>query len=200
MRFLISLIIALFSLSCWADATPDQEYQLNTLMGPVAHKTQLGTAVRKTQTVVVGKYSFAIQGGASSAGLTPIYLLTNLNDKKSFVTIPAGAVITNVWINTITNRVAAPGTAYGLNSVGGLWGTGSASVAMSVLASGDLLAGRDASTAFYQMFAGVPVKGTTTTWVKIPASGTSKNVSISISNNPITSGKFNAYIEYMLGD
>ncbi len=190
MRILISLIIALFSFECFATVTPDQEYILNTQMGPAAHKVQLGTLVQKNQNIIVGKYSFAVQGGSSSLNLSPILLLTDLKNPKSYVTIPANAIITNVWVNTITTK---------LSSTGGLYGTGSASVGMSVMGvTNDLMDLREGSTAFYQLFAGKVLKGTTTTWIKVGT--TAKNVSINISNNPITAGKFNAYIEYVLGD
>lgn len=189
MKNLLFLIIALFSLNCLAGITADQEYQINNLMGPVAHKNQLGTLVQKNQNLVVGKYSFAVQGGASSLSLSPIYLLTDLNNPKSYVVIPAKAIITNIWVNTITTK---------LSSTGGLWGTGSASLGMSVVSANDLLAAREGSTAFYQLFTGAITKGTSTTWLKLGTAD--KRVSITISNNPVTAGKFNAYIEYVLGD
>lgn len=183
MKILISLIVALFSVTCFATVTADQEYILNTQMGYPANRVQMGTLINRAQNIIVGKYSFAVQGGGVTGTNTPIYLLTDLSNKKSFVIIPKGAIITNVWINTITTKLS---TAVDPNNIG-----------MSVLKANDLLATTDGSTAFYQLFAGAVLKGTSTGWIKVP---TDSKVSITIGNNAITAGKFNAYIEYVLGD
>ncbi len=189
MKNLLFLIIALFSFDCLAGVTSDQEYILNTQMGPAAHKVQLGTLVQKNLNTVVGKYSFAVQGGTSTLNNSPTYLLTDLNNKKSFVVIPKGAIITAAWVNTLTT----PTTTLAV----GLWGTGSASLGMSVQAASDLMSAREASTAFYKLFALAPIWGTSSTWVKVTADS---KVSITINNNPLSVGKFNAYITYVLGD
>lgn len=183
MKIILSgLIVALFSMTCFGGVTPNQEYQLNTQMGSAANAVQLGTLLSKNQNLVIGKYSYAVQGGSSIYNLK---LLRNLKDPKSYVTIPSGAVITNVWIKTLTTELSS----------GGLYGA--ATVGISALASNDLLSGRGASTAFYTIFQGVPQLATSTTWVNMTSQ---KDVSIRIGGSDLTAGKFNAYITYVLGD
>ncbi len=190
MKNLLFFIVALaFSASCLAGITVNNEYILNTQMGPAAHKVQLGTLVNRNLNTVVGKYSFAVQAGRSSTGNTPTYLLNDLNNTKSYVIIPAGSIITAAWVNTLTTPTTTQAV--------GLWGTGSASLGMSVQALNDLMDAREASTAFYKLFALKPIWGTSSTWIKVNADS---RVSITIGNNPISAGKFNAYITYILGD
>lgn len=180
MKKLVMTIVALFSISALAGITANQEYQLNTFMGPTGQATQLGTLIQKTHNLVVGKYSFAVQGGATTA---TIKLLTDLKNSKSYVTIPSGSIITNVWVNTLTALTSGDG--------GGV-----ATVDLNSITGNDVLSGKS-HLAFSPIFAATPVTGTTSTYIKV-SSLTTLTMDINLSS--MTAGKFNAYISYVLGD
>lgn len=193
MKIVLGIIFALFSATCLAGTTANNEYILNTQMGPAAHKVQMGTIIRQTSTVAIGKYSFAVQGGKSvGTGVFSVPLLTDLTNKKSFLTIPAGAIITNAWFNTLS-----PIKSLAIN--------GNPKFGASVLGGADLLASTDASTSFFTITKGVPQLATTTTWISLPLtsagySNGATTVKVNITGSDITSGVFNAYIEYVLGN
>ncbi len=197
MKIVISLIVALFPLVGFAGVTVNQEYQLNTQMGAAAQATQLGTLLQKTQSMAVGKYSFAKQGGSTTAYIS---LLTNLNEPKSYLKIPYKAVITHVFTETLTMpQSSLPGLATQPN------------ISVGLLTTADLLVSKGASTTFLPGFmAGVPLPGTTTTYIKVSTlSGNSlgyiPKVKITAggasgTSSDLTQGKFNVYIVYSLGD
>lgn len=193
MKIVLGIIFALFSATCLAGTTANNEYILNTQMGPAAHKVQMGTLIRQTSTVAIGKYSFAVQGGKSTGnGIASVKLLTDLTNKNSFLTIPAGAIITNAWFNT-------------LSPIRSLAATGNPKFAVSVLGLSDLLVTTDASTSFFTITKGVPQLATTTTWISLPLtsagySNGASTVKFNITGSDLTGGIFNAYIEYVLGN
>lgn len=165
------LAILLLPVMAMATITAEEEFALNRLSG-VAKKYSLGTLLGKTQGMVVGKYDFAVQGGAVS----DINLLRDLNDSASTVVLPDNAIVTQVWTDSLT--AAAGG-----------------SVAVKANATADLVAAVAAS-ALTGIQAGVPT-GSAATMVKMTAERT---VKLSITNAVVTAGKFNVYIGYVLGD
>lgn len=126
-------------------------------------------------------YDFTVVGGAVST----INLLSTQGDNgkllnKSAAVLPKGAVVTNVWIDVITQPV----------------GSG-ASVAFSTgKAAGDLLAAALATTMTVGLHAGIPV-GTPATSIKLTADS---KPTIAISGGALTVGKVALLIEYRLSE
>jgi len=177
MKFLLSFItVALLSSVCLANITADEEYVLNH-SGSAAQKAQLGTLVTKTRNLLVAKYSYAVQGGTS---VSDISLLTNLGDKKSLAKLPNKAIIQNVWVDVLTAPTSG----------------GSATLAVNAVNSGDLIPAT-AKAAFINILQGVPVGGTVAKWIKLSAE---KTIKTRADIAPLTAGKFNVYIEYVIGD
>lgn len=177
MKAILGLItVAFFSCLVWANITSDSEFVLNH-SSSAAQKVQLGTLINKTPNLLVAKYSYAVQGGSTIADIS---LLTNLNDKKSYAVLPNKAIIKNVWLDVLTQPVA----------------TGSATVAVKASSAGDLLGTTAKAAMPVGMLQGVPA-GTTTTFIKLSAQ---KTVKATVATSPLTAGKFNVYIEYVIGD
>lgn len=181
-KFLVFGLIALFSSLGLAHITGEQEFILNhsTASSP---RAQLGTLLNKTQNLLVAKYSYAVQGGSTAADIS---LLTDLKDPRSYAKLPDNAVIRNVWIDVLT----APDS-----------GATTATLRLTAQSAGDLLAATT-ELAFNPTFQqGIPA-GTTTTFIKLSADRTIKlRVGpLDTGSRPLTSGKFNVYIDYVLGD
>lgn len=178
MRLLIScLTIAFFSSLAVANVTADQEYILNH-SGTAAQKAGLGTLLTKTRNLLVAKYSFAVQGGSTTADIS---LLTDLGNTKSLAKIPNKAVITNAWVETYTAPLSG----------------GSATIAINSNSAGDILAATGKALFVANNYKqGIPT-GATTTFIKLTAERTIK---ATIATSPTTAGKFNVFIEYVLGD
>lgn len=177
MKLLFSfLIIALFSSVAFANITADQEHILNT-SSSAAQKVQLGTLVNKTRNLLVAKYSYAVQGGTT---VSDINLLTNLGNRRSYAKLPDNAIITDVWLDVLTQPVSS----------------GNATVAVTANSAGDLLASTAKAALPVGFKQGIPM-GSTTTFVKLTAERT---VTATIGTAPLTAGKVNVYIEYVIGD
>lgn len=188
-KFLVFGIIALFASFSLAHITQDEEYILNQQMGPAAHKARLGTLVNKTKNLLVAKYSYAVQGGSTSAEIS---LITDLRDAKSYAKLPDNAVVVNGWLEILTAPVAIGDTA-----------TTNFSIAGNVGKSADIFA----STAGTLLTAGRFIQGVqtgaTTTFLKMSVSGGSvvkMNIASANGTSGLTAGKWNLYLEYMLGD
>lgn len=158
----------------FAVISASQEFQLNR-MNSVAQSTQLGTLLAKTKNVVVGKYSFAVQGGA----VGNINLLRDLTDTHSTVVLPDNAVIRNVYVDVLTQPTSSS----------------AASVSVGAVSDGDLVAST-AKGSFTGILDGVPANTAVTT-IKLAAD---KTVYAKVITTALTAGKFNVYIEYALGD
>lgn len=167
----IILSLLLLPVMALATITAEEEFALNRLSG-VARKYSLGTLLAKKVNVVVGKYSYAVQGGA----VGDVNLLRDLNDTGSTVVIPDNAIIKQVWTDSISSIQGG-------------------SLGIKAQSAGDLVAAKTSSL-FSGVQAGVPV-GTAATMIKLSADRTIK---ASISNSATTSGQLNVYIEYVLGD
>lgn len=169
-KFILSLLV--LPVLAFATISAEQEFALNRMNG-TAQKYNLGTNLAKTHGLVVGKYSYAIQGGSSAADIS---LLRDLKDTSSTVVIPSGAIIKQVWFDVLT----APS--------GG-------SLAFKAQTTGDLKASLAAGS-WTGIVAGIPV-GTAATMIKMTADRT---VKMTVGSGTLTQGKINAYIEYDLGD
>lgn len=169
------LSFLLIPVLAFATITAEQEFALNRLSG-VAFKHSLGSLIHKNVNVVVGKYSYAVQGGA----VGDVNLLSDLLDTNSTITLPDNAVVKQVWVDVLTSVTG------GYNS----------SVAVKAQTTADLYAATAVGSVTAGIKAGVPV-GTAATMIKLTADRTLK---ATISNDSLTAGVFNAYVEYVLGD
>jgi hypothetical protein len=170
-KFILSLL--LLPVMAMATITAEEEFALNRLSG-VARKYSLGTHLAKKPSLVVGKYSFAVQGGATG----DISLLRDLNDTASTITIPDNAIVKQVWTDNLI--VGAGG-----------------SLAFTLQTAADLVAAKNSSLfTAGAVQAGTPV-GTAATMIKLTADRVPK---ATISGSALTQGKINVYIEYVLGD
>lgn len=175
-NLLLVLTIALFSSLALANTSYDNEFVLNH-SSAAAQKTQLGTLVNRTSNLLIAKYSYAVQGGSTAADVS---LLTNLTLPTSYAVLPNKAIIKNVWLDVLTQPVSA----------------GSATVAVKAVNAGDLLGATAKAALIVGLTQGVP-DGTTTNAIKLSAA---KTVKATIGTAPLTAGKFNVYIEYVIGD
>lgn len=177
----ISLLIALFSSVSLANISADNEFLLNRGLGEVGNKTQVGTLINQTSTQLIAKYSYAVQGGSTAADIS---LLRDLNDSTSYAYLPDNAIIRNVSLEILT----APSSA-GLDTI-----------AIRVDGAADLFPVTSGHTMGAGFRVGTPVLGTTTTWVKLSATSIVKlRLGLAL-NGHLTAGKFNAIIDYVLGD
>lgn len=169
LKIVLSLLI--LPIIAMATITADQEFALNR-MNSVAKKHSLGTLLQRNVNVVVGKYSYAVQGGSSAADIN---LLTDLTDTHSTISLPSGAIIRRVWFDVVT----APS---------------GASLAFTIQSAGDAKAALAAGSWSGQV-EGIPL-GTTATMIKLTAARVPK---LTLTGTG-TAGKVNEYIEYVLGD
>lgn len=177
MKFILGLVtIAFFSSLVWANISSDSEFVLNHASS-ADQKVQLGTLVNKTSNLLIAKYSYAVQGGSTAADIS---LLTSLGNPKSYAVLPNKAIIKNVWLDVLTQPVSS----------------GSATVAINAATAGDFLAATAKASLPVGLLQGVPA-GTTVTSIKLSAA---KTVKATIGTAPLTAGKFNVYIEYVIGD
>lgn len=172
----VVLLFSLLSGVVQANITSSDEYVLNN-MNSQAQKTQMGTLINKTPGLLIAKYSYAVQGGTTANNIN---LLTDLSKPLSYAKLPNKAIIRNVWLD-ITTGVAS---------------SGSATVALTAQTAADLLAATAKASMTVRMLQGIPA-GTTTTSIKLSAQRTIQAV---IGTAPLTAGKFNVYIEYILGE
>lgn len=136
----------------------------------------LGDELNKKKGVVVGKYSFAVQGGAVGS----INLRSDLSSAGSLVKLPDNAIVTNVFVDIITAMASAGGT-----------GT----VALTLQSAGDLLAAVDADTLANQV-QGIP-NGAVANMIKLTAERT---LSVEIAVEALTAGVFDVFVEYVISD
>lgn len=174
---ILGLAIAAFSSISSANITADQQYLLNNGLGDVGRITQLGTLINKTSNLLIAKYSYAVQGGSTAAAIN---LLTDLNKPLSYAKLPDNAIIKNVWLDVLTQPVSS----------------GSATVSVGAVSTTDLLGSTAKDVLVVGFLQGVP-SGATTSFIKLSAE---KTVKASVGTAPLTAGKFNVYIDYVVGD
>lgn len=180
-NLVVSLLIALFSSVSLANISADNEFLLNRGLGEVGNRTQVGTLLNKTAAQLVAKYSFAVQGGSTSANIS---LLTDLNNPLSYAKLPDNAIITKAWLDVLTPPVGAvPG----------------ATISIEAESDADILADKAVGDMANGFFAGLPA-GTTTTFIKLSAERTIQMDLGEVLNSDLTAGKFNVVIDYVLGD
>lgn len=181
-NLVVSLLIALFSSVSLANISSDNEFLLNRGLGEVGNRTQVGTLLNKTAAQLIAKYSFAVQGGSTSADIN---LLTDLNNTASLAKLPDNAVIRQVYVEVLT-----PPTS----------NSGSATISLETDESdADLMA--DKALAFFGVgFVGGTPSGATTTFVKLSAERTLNMDLGEALNSDLTAGKFNVIIDYVLSE
>lgn len=155
--------------------TQAQKDQLN-LVQPAGYGSPQGDVIGAKVGVIVGKYSFAKQGGAVGA----INLLTDLNQPGSLAKLPSGAIIKSVIVDILT----------AMSSTGG-----GATVALSAQSAGDLLAAVDGDT-LSGLVAGIPV-GSAATSIKLTAERT---LQATVAVEALLTGKFNVIVEYYISE
>lgn len=175
MKKIFALALLFLPVIAMATITAEEEFAINRMSG-VARKHSLGTMLAKTPNVVVGKYSYAVQGGA----VGDINLLRDLNDSTSTVIIPDNAIITKAYVDVLTSGVSASN------------GNG----VLTIQVASDLKATLIASSWTAGILA-ASVTGPASEMIKLTADRTLK---LTIASAVWTAGKFNAYVEYVLGD
>lgn len=152
------------------DAVPTVETRsILNRMNSHAHKVQLGDKVSSMKVCLVGKYDFAVQGGATG-------LINLLDSKGAALKVPANFVCTNVLID----RVTSPGAIT------------SGTISLGLNSTADVLAAL-AMTTFdgTSLLAGIPV-GTAATAIKIASEAT---LTATISTTALVAGKFYVSVE-----
>lgn len=181
--FRIILAISFFSsLIAFANITRDQEFIINHSSAS-SFKAQTGSLLNLTKGTLVAKYNFATQGGKSTADID---LLTDNLDLTKKAKLPAKAVVTNVWVESVTLPVATNGAA--------------ATIAIRVNGAADLVpattvAAWPGANTFSQ---GTPT-GATTTFVRLNFANDS-TVKMRLATQSLTAGKFDVVLEYVIGD
>lgn len=162
-------------------ATTNEERGLLNRMNSHALKTRLGDKIFSHKVCFVGKYDFAVQGGAvSTINLVDAHNTgTTLATVNSPLKVPANFVITNV----IIDRVTSPGAIT------------SGTISLGINSTADLLAATN-MTAFdgTTLLAGIPV-GTAATAVKVTAD---TPITATIATTALTAGKFYVSVEGFL--
>ena len=157
--------------------TAAQKFLLNK-MNTTAQKVGLGDELDKTKNVLCAKYSYALQGGA----VGDLTLVKDINaplTTDNYAVLPDNAIITKVWIDVLTAPTSG----------------GAATVALKSQSAADLLAAT-AIASITGILAGVP-DDAVANMIKLTADRT---VKATVAVAALTAGKFNVYIEYVLGD
>ncbi len=151
----------------------DAQFLLNQSANPgVASQARLGLVLKEQKGVAQGQYSFAVQGGAVGT--------VNLKDADGKdLKLPANAIITNVIIDVLTAPTSG----------------GSATIAVSAVSAGDLLAAT-AIGSVTGIVQGIPANSVGTA-IKLASE---KTVTASIAVAALTAGKFNVQVEYIVSE
>lgn len=137
---------------------------------------ELGAQLHRTKNVLKAVYDFAVLGGAvGDIGL--------LDDDGKAAMIPAKAVVTRAWSETIT----------------GVTSLGSATVAGKLVGAADIQAATAKATLVAGAFVeGVPV-GTAATFVK-QSNAVETQMKATVAVAALTAGKIAYYLEYVLSE
>ena len=178
--FKILLTVSFFSSLVSANITTDQEYLINH--ADYAHmRAKAGTLLNQTKGMLVARYNYATHGGGST---TEITLTSVFGDKKADAKFPARAIVTNAWIQNLTSPVATNGAA--------------ATIALRVNAAADIFSATTVA-AWPGTYAQAIPTGATTTYVRLNFANESV-VKMKIATESLTAGKFNVFLEYVIGD
>lgn len=135
----------------------------------------LGEVIHKTPCLVKAVYDFAVQGGA-------IGNLLLLDDAGNKAILPTGAVVTRVRAYVVTAVTSA----------------GSATVAGTLLAGGDMMAATaKASLTIGAFIDGVPA-GTAATLKGPVVSATGTQLSVDVAVAALTAGKIQFFVDYII--
>lgn len=171
-----ALVLTALALACGtAHAISDSEKLAINGNIPNAERINLGKTIQQgTRQVVSPIYDFAVHGGSSVAAIT-------LPAK-----IPAGAIITNSYFRIITQATSSgssPTIILGTSTTNNL-----------VTSFNPLNAGPNS---LMQSASGVPA-GTFATFQR--SKSTAYDVKMTIGTHPLTAGKIQFFIEYIVGD
>jgi hypothetical protein len=177
-KFLM-LVLGLIALtpSVNAASTADTNRLKDVLdQNPPGSQVRLGTELtRKKRHVVRGNYSWAVQGGSTTADITL------LDDEGKSIVIPDDAIITNVLVDVQT----------------ALTSDGSATVALTAQSAGDLKAAAAVSSGYTTgIKAGVPVN-TAASAIKLTADRT---LVMTVAVMWLSAGKMSVLVEYLLSE
>lgn len=194
MKVLFSfLIIAILSSVGFANISGNAEYELNH-SGYAANKHGLGTLLNQTRNLLVAKYSYAVLGGSTTSDIILYSDLskgasTGVGSSTGRAVLPNNAIITHAWIDVLTTPTTA-----------GSNGT----IALRAVTTGDLIAAT-ALTTYTGRMQLVPKGATVSSYLKVVSAGdTPIKMSVAKSSagqaSPLNAGKFNVYIEYVIGE
>ncbi len=145
-------------------------------MGTISPSEELGRELHKSKNVLKAIYDFAVLGGAVGDVLL-------VDDDGQAAMIPAKAVVTRAWSETITSVLSS----------------GSATVAGKLVGAADIQAATAKATLVAGAFVeGVPV-GTAATFVKQSGAAPAQ-VKATIAVAALTAGKIAYYLEYVLSE
>lgn len=174
----IFAILILLASSLEAQAAPRFTDAEIKFMGDGSAKSAIplgSQLIDRSVRVLQCRYDRSVDSGAVGT-----VTLREATSNKSPCSLPDDAIITQVWVDTITTM-----TSTGNNGT----------IALQANSAGDLLATIDADTIddTTAIFAGVPV-GTAATMVKLTAA---RDIKMVIATNAILTGKLNVFIEYV---
>lgn len=168
MKFLLALLL-LIPVMANANITARQQFLLNAAPAPLA-TARLGDLVNKTQNLVRVTWDYTVDGGA----------VGTISPSRGAV-LPASAIITRAWFNTLTTLVA---------------GSGTPTIAWNSEGAGDIYAAATYANFTAANFVAGIEDGTTTHSLKMLADRT---VKMTIASASVTAGKIDLFIEYVLG-
>lgn len=195
-NFMWLLLTTLITSNAFALISTDQKFLLNNKMGKVGQDVQLGTLIQNAEGISAGQVLESNLEVPTGAGLYVPRVARVVWDPSgvsgdrtvgahaSAVTIPANAVIRQVWFFTKTSLVST-----------GNNGT----IAVSCNSANDIFSAADidASTGVAgQIGTGVEV-GTAATMLKVT---TACAVTFTVATNAFTAGKMDWFIEYVIAE
>lgn len=176
MKNLLLLPILLFGLSAHAIFPQDSTSQALLKRANVSSPLEgIGDVVNRTKSMLRYTYDFSVLGGA----ITSTYLV---DDQGNVVSMPKGALVTNVVANIITQPL--PSTS---------------SISLGLLTTTDLMATKAQSSLGVGFVAGAPV-GTAATWVgpTTTQTGWLTTPVMTLTGSTLTAGKIEWFIEYVI--
>lgn len=177
------LIIILLAMPFFAHATLKDEHGLkradakailNNQMGSAASKVRLGNVLDRQVGSAIGKYNFAVSGGA-------VGTISLLDDDGKALKLPAGAIITNVMIDVITSPTSG----------------GSPTIAIGAAATNDLLTATAIGSLTAGRYQGIPDWATVADQIKLSAEQT---LDMTIATAALTAGRFNVHVQYVFSE
>ena len=139
-------------------------------MNSTAQKVRLGDLLEDQKGCARGEYDFSVSGGAAGA-------ISLLNEDGEAVKLPDNAIITNAFIDVITQPTSS----------------GTPTVSVGAVAADDLL-GATALASFTGLIDGVP-DNTAANMIKLSAEQT---LDMTITGPDLTAGKFFVLVDYVV--